>query len=188
MSLAEELKTLERQRAAEIRTLHQTYLRTKRTVIRAASPERIMRKHLGLSLAAAALLGIAIAPRPGPAAVPVSKEPEEKGRGSSWGFGALLARFKPAIHQVAPEVAAFIPNQPEQQGAGPAASAEKPHWWHRLLRTVLVEGGALLLSKIDFMALLEQFLHRDTPGNSAASEREATGTVASHTKGDEGGE
>jgi hypothetical protein len=176
MGLAHDLEVLERQRRAEIRTLHQTYLRTKRTVIRTASPARIVRRHLGASLAAAAALGMAMAPRPGaaPSAAPTSTAPAPKK--SKWGFGALLSRLKPMIHHFAPEAATYIPDlydAPEPSAEHEeTAAAEKPKRSHSMLRAVLVEAATLLLSKVDFHALVEQLMELLSPQDSTQREEE----------------
>ena len=64
MSMSSDLKDLKRQRRQELKSLHLTYLRTKRDLQRAASPGRIVRKHLGVGLGVAALAGFLLAPKP----------------------------------------------------------------------------------------------------------------------------
>ena len=46
MSMSDDIKDLKRQRREEIDNLHKTYLRTKRQVVRAVSPDRIIRKQM----------------------------------------------------------------------------------------------------------------------------------------------
>jgi hypothetical protein len=174
MGLAQDLEVLEQQRRVEIRTLHQTYLRTKRTVIRTASPARIVRRHLGVSLAAAAALGMAMAPRPGAPRPVAVAEPAAAPRKSKWGFGGILSKLKPVIHQVAPEVATYIPDAPAESEPPVChyPEAEKAKRPHPILHAMLVEGATLLLSTIDFSALWERALNLIVPKESGKKDEE----------------
>jgi hypothetical protein len=78
MSLKQDLKNLKKQKRQELYNLHHTYLRTKRDVKRAASPDRFVRKHLGATIGAAAVAGLLLAPRP--AARATQKEIEKAAR------------------------------------------------------------------------------------------------------------
>ena len=172
MGLAQELELLEQQRRAEIRTLHQTYLRTKRTIIRTVSPARIVRQHLGVSLTAAAALGMAMAPRPGAHRPVAPAEPAAAPRKSRWGFGGILSKLKPVIHQVAPEVATYIPDAPVESEPPVChyPEAEKSKRPHPILHAMLVEGATMLLSTIDFPALWERALNLIMPKESGGKD------------------
>ncbi|MCL2640535.1 MAG: hypothetical protein FWD53_06805 [Phycisphaerales bacterium] len=61
MKMAEELKLLEERRAAEMRYLRASYLRTKRAVKRTTSVDRVIRKHMAASLGVAVLAGLILA-------------------------------------------------------------------------------------------------------------------------------
>ncbi len=82
MSMSADLKDLKRRRREEIKTLHLTYLRTKRDVQRTVSPGRILRKHLGAGLGLAAILGFFFAPRPS-TRVRYTPRPAEKPNGQT---------------------------------------------------------------------------------------------------------
>jgi hypothetical protein len=79
MNLEKELKALRRERREAVADLHRTFVRTKQDVRRMASPNRFIRRHLGASLGAAALVGLLLAPRPTrkPEKQKLSREPSE---------------------------------------------------------------------------------------------------------------
>ncbi len=166
MSLASDLEKLQRQKQAEIRTLHQTYIRTKRTVIRSASPARMVRRHMGLSLGAAALVGLLLAPRPSPAA-PRAKKAAARAKA---GILSHFSWLKKIVGRVSPQAAALIPDAPEPpsesqhetSSAVPPAPEEAPKK-NRILGTLMKEAAALALSKMDFHKLMSDLMMRAVP-------------------------
>jgi hypothetical protein len=171
MSLASDLEKLQRQRNEELRTLHQTYLRTKRTIVRTASPARIVRKHMGVSFALAAGLGMLLAPRPSiaPAAPTSPHAPRKHGGG---GLLSHLGWLKTMVNKISPQAARYIPDPPPSESQSPvqddaAASPPPPPkprkgFLARLLPTLLKEVGAVALSKVDFHKLMEELSQRFT--------------------------
>ena len=170
MSLASDLEKLQRQKQAEIRTLHQTYIRTKRTVIRSASPARMVRRHMGLSLGAAALVGLLLAPRPSPAA-PRAKKAAASAKG---GILSHFSWLKKIVGRVSPQAAALIPDAPEPPSESrqetsssvpppPTPTPEEAPKKNRILGTLLKEAAALALSKMDFHKLMSDLMMRAVP-------------------------
>jgi len=153
MSLSKELAELQRQRSEEVRVLHRTYLRTKRDVQRAVSPARIVRKHMGTSLAAAVALGIMLAP--GGASHGAAHQ-ESNGAGTRGWRRFSLPWAKKIITRFFPEAAAFLPDDPEtprEESAEPKKEKSGP-----LLRLIKV-FAPLLLSKIDWHKLINDAMH-----------------------------
>ncbi|HVX86922.1 MAG TPA: hypothetical protein VH253_19215 [Phycisphaerae bacterium] len=158
MSFSSDLKDLKRQRREELRSLHVTYLRTKRQIARATSPDRIIRKHLGAGLGIAALAGFLLAPRPSPSVrhVPQPEKTDHSGDGNF---------FKRLLHNIGPKVASFIP------GMAPSDQAHhQPHPKRKgrllLLIETLMPVLTLLLKKIDIQGLLEHFMGPRVPGEN----------------------
>ena len=177
MSLASELEELEKQRDAEVRTLHCTYLRTKREVKRTINPSRMVRKHLGLSLAAGAALGMLLAPRPSPR--PITEEAAEravrKAHKNGWRGGVSASWMKKLLLKVFPQAAEFIPedadtskkaedqirDEAEQLRNEAKAEGKKQKKRSslgsllRILETLL----PLIASKVDWRTLINQIMH-----------------------------
>ena len=170
MSLANDLAELERQRREEVRTLHCTYLRTKREVKRAASPTRIARRHMGVSLAAAAALGMILAPRPGPKKEsPNTAEhkggPKRRGISAGW-MKTVLAKYFPQAAEFIPGNSSPAPSNEvadnedaearhEQDAAKEAKTKKEKGMLWRLVETL----APMLMSKIDWRAMINQVMH-----------------------------
>lgn len=107
MNLSNQLAELERQRAAEVKHMHVTYLRTKREARRTVNPARFVRKHMFVALAAGAAIGLLLAPRPTP---PVSKAAVERVvRKSHRRPGTLHRWARHLLARYIPHAAALIP-------------------------------------------------------------------------------
>ena len=179
MSLSEELEELQRQRTAEVRNLHSTYLRTKRDVLRAASPARFVRKHLTLSLAAGAALGLLLAPRPSPR--PMSEEAIEravrKAHGRGGGRGISVSWAKRMVLKFFPQAAEYLPDDAEVAKTDEKIRKDAKTIHEEMNEEGTEEGkpgrtqgaGALMLplealvpllaSKIDWRSLVNQVMH-----------------------------
>jgi methylthioribose-1-phosphate isomerase len=183
MSLSEQLEELERQRADEVRTLHCTYLRTKREVQRTLSPTRIVRKHLPLSLAAGAALGLLLAPRPSPR--PVSEEATERAvrkahRKASRSRGISISWAKRMLTKFFPQAAEYLPDDADLQSVNEKiheeaetireeneqhakevkkeAKKQKKGGLASLLK-ILEAVLPMVASKIDWRTLINQVMH-----------------------------
>lgn len=196
MSLSSDLEKLQREKREEIRTLHQTYLRTKRTVVRTASPGRLVRRHMGLSLAAAAAVGMLFAPRPSPA--PVQAEAEEAVTTGKSSIFSSLGKLKGLIARISPQAASFIPAPPAQSDPNdhatwddepppaPKPAKKKASPVSGILGTLVKELAALALAKIDFKQLIaeamKQFSHPkpDEDGHEPHMSAANAGTVQPH--------
>lgn len=64
MSLQDQIEKLEQQQANEIRNLRYLFSRSNRQIRHTLSPDRVIRKNLGISFIVAALLGMFLAPGP----------------------------------------------------------------------------------------------------------------------------
>ena len=167
MSLSEKLAELRRRRDEEVRVLDRTYLRTKRDVQRMVSPARFVRRHIGVSLAAAAALGMVLAPR---SASREAKHHESNGDGRRVRGGFALGWAKKIIAHLFPEAAPFLPDDPEMPGEESAPpKKEKRGLVFRLLELF----GPMLLSKINWRELFNEVTHsiyEDMQGHSAEGE------------------
>ncbi len=145
MSLKRELKELQKQKRAELHDLHDTYVATKREVKRRISPDRLVRKHMGVSLGAAAMLGMLFAPRPRAGG---SGNGEQRGGGFFSGgiFGLLGGVFRVMLHLIGYFTGPSRQlNSPQPEGGQPPA--RKPTG----LVQSLVES---LLRRVDFNKLV----------------------------------
>jgi hypothetical protein len=167
MSLKQELKKLRQQKRTELRTLHDTYVATKRDVKRQMAPDRIIRRHSGISMAVAAVLGMILAPRPAARGMVNGEKPA---RGFfSGGFLGLIGRLFGFVFQL---VGHFISparqlDAPSPEGA-PAPAKAKPTGWIQSL----VE---MVLRQVDFNKLTEEVIHsfagkprKESPSNGDA--------------------
>jgi hypothetical protein len=155
MSFSSDIKDLKRQRREELRALHVTYLRTKRQIARATSPDRIVRKHLGVGLGAAALAGFLLAPRPSPQ-VRYVRQPQKSDHNGDGNF------FKRLLHSLGPKVASFIPGMAPSDKVHDQPPRKKKSGILPILKT-LMPVLTLLLKKIDIQALVEQFMGTRMP-------------------------
>lgn len=171
MSLSDELRELEQKRTEEIRTLHYTYLRTKREVTRAVSPTRLVRKHLSLSLAAAAAAGMLLAPRPTPRTGVSQKATERAVRKAHRQQAISLSWFKKLLNKFLPDAAQFIPDtsdfakveeaihdEAEKIRDEAKAEAKKPKSKGTLLK-LLEALLPMIASKVDWRTLANQLMH-----------------------------
>jgi hypothetical protein len=166
MSMSAELKDLKRQRREELKSLHVTYLHTKREVQRAASPGRMVRKHLGVGLGVAALAGFLLAPRPSPRVryVRVPKDQTEQAekeikQGGGW-LGGLLK-------SLGPKLAAFIPGMDGKEGEaeiyGPPAPKRGGGMGAAVMKG-LVPMLTLFLKKVNVQKIVDQVVEQVSGG------------------------
>lgn len=147
--LQDEIRQLKHQRATELRNVHFQFSRTKRDLRRSLSPDRYIRRHLGLFMGGAAILAMLLAPapryreRPESAAETPPSPPRRKPRR---GLVATLNRLVPQLKKWFPAL--------EQAEAAEHEGAKSGH--SKLVTSLL----ALLGTQIDFKGLLHQLLGR----------------------------
>jgi hypothetical protein len=159
MSLSSDLKDLKRQRREELKSLHLTYLRTKRDVQRAASPGRIVRKHLGVGLGVAALAGFLLAPKPAPR-VQYVRESAEKAEETAEKTAKKSGNWLTSLFKsLGPKLAAYFPgtdgksaehHAPPHKGGGALAGLLKG----------LVPLLTLLLKKVNVQRIVDQVMEQ----------------------------
>ncbi len=163
MSMSADLKDLKRQRREELKALHVTYLRTKREVQRAASPARIVRKHLGVGLGVAALAGFLLAPRPSARVkyvrVPAEKAEEAAKKSNTWMnsllkmLGPKLAAYIPGMDGKAGETEVYGP-PPPKHGGGMSGAFIKG----------LLPLLSLVLKKVNVQKIIDQVMAQVSGG------------------------
>ena len=163
MSLKQELHALKQQRREELQTLHFTYVRTKRDIKRSLSPDRMIRKHMGVSLGIAAFAGLLLAPRLG------GRRKTEDGKRSRFGGWArrLSRMFLPRGKPLAPESNAGEPEAKREEEMLTGGEAEPPRKRREgLLVKLLAAVMVALLRQLDLPRLM-----RDWIGNWGAGRR-----------------
>ena len=170
MSLKQDLKNLKKQKRQELHTLHFTYLRTKRDVKRAASPDRFIRKHIGATLGAAAVAGLLLAPRPSTRAT--QKEIEKAAR--------KIAREQQSGPSVTSRITQLVKNalgQLEHAIPAPKDAATNGHSGKAKATKMTGLLGSLLgilVSKVD-LARLATELTRQVMGKMQGAPAKANG-------------
>jgi hypothetical protein len=107
MSLSQQLKDLKQQRRESIKDLHLTYVHTRRDLTRSISPDRHIRRHLGVALGLAAITGMILAPSPGRTRKEKPPRPRKK---KSRSRDTLLAKLlRPLLVKFVPEAKEFLP-------------------------------------------------------------------------------
>jgi hypothetical protein len=154
MSLKKELQQLQQQKRQELATLHYTYLRTKRDFKRKISPDRFVRKHLGATMAAAAVATFILAPRPGPSSK-VVREALEGNKPKDSIFRHITGLIRNILGQF--ERPAPPPtHHTDSDGAKSASTAKTSAHADNFLQAII----AILASKLDVThLLLEVFKH-----------------------------
>jgi hypothetical protein len=153
MSLKKELQQLKQQKRQELATLNHTYLHTKRDFKRKISPDRFVRRHLGATLATAAVAGLILAPRPGPRSKVVREALEENKPKDS-----IFRHITGLIRNLLGQFERLVPPPPHHtdSGATSAAAAKTGASTGGFLQAIL----AILASKLDLThLLLEAFKH-----------------------------
>jgi len=146
MSLSKSLKSLKKQRRDELAKLHYVYLHTKRDIRRQASPDRFLRKHLGASIGAAAVLGFLFAPRPSPKAKPEKPVKDTETVGGH--FSQIFRNVLMQVERLIPMPKDHAPHQ--RPGMNPPLSQlANSKGIFRLLAPLLT----VLLSKFDLTRL-----------------------------------
>ncbi len=194
MSLSKELKDLKKQKRHEVRKLHGTYIRTKREVKRAVSPDRMIRRHIGVSLAVAAVVGLLLAPRSGAA-------PAEKAVAGGKKRSFVPSWLRGIIKKIAPQLEDYLPEEPPPSPADEAVEAheEAVDAAKRAkkaarkaakkalnpLTPMIIQILMAVLKKIDLQKAIAQIMHvAKGPADGEAAQGEAsvavgnTGTVS----------
>lgn len=142
MSLRDELKSLKRQQREELRVLRYSYARTKREYARAVSPDRLIRKHMGVSLGAAAVAGFMLAPTPGP-----------KGGLAGAGVSGMMATVTGLLGRLMPKKGG---QPPAEKKVDPAkvAKAARPS----LVTTMLSQALGMVMARVNWQELLKNYL------------------------------
>lgn len=117
-----EIESLQQQRDQELRTLRYTAARTKRNLTRAVSPDRQIRKHLGIALAVAAVGGYLLAPAKG--RKKKRRRAESSESGGSWMQSLLqqLRHYFPQLGSYAPFLAQAAKAAPQRDNVSPPSS------------------------------------------------------------------
>ena len=167
--LKQQIQSLERQRAAELRNATYLLARTRKDFRHTLSPERLIRKHTGIALTLAAVGGFLLAPRTGRAARRAAQENTR----SSRPWLALLRPYLPA------SLRHLVP-QAETPGAQPAPTpTPMPAQGRRgLLELLLVEVATVAARRINWTALLQNLLPRFGSARSAPAPDEPSVGIA----------
>jgi len=158
MTLEEQIVALERQRRRELREMTFLFARSRHEVRRALSPDRLIRRHIGVAVAAAAVAGFLLAPRPGPA-----RAPEFRRRHNWW--GTVLQVLRRGRH--GPGASA--------NGAAPSTGTPRAKGLMELLVTELLTVAA---RRINWTAWLAQLMPRGRHQGNGAATAEPAGAVA----------
>jgi|GEM_PF-3410781 len=149
MSLRDELKSLKRQQREELRVLRYSYARTKREYARAVSPDRLIRRHMGASLGAAALAGFLLAPQPGPKGG-VAGAGGAAMSGIMGTVTGLLGRLMPK------KGGGGQPTAEKKVDPAEVAKAARPS----LVTTMLSQALGMIMAKVNWQELLKNYMRQ----------------------------
>lgn len=154
MNIQQRIAQLERQRTAELRTANFLFVRTKRDLRRKLSPDRAVRKHIGVAIGLAAIAGMVLAPAPRSRPITQETPTKPRRRGSAFTkLAALAATFVPALR---PYVAGADALGRAVQSATPRQPDQKPKDHSRLTAELLLALAPIIGTKLDWQALMDR--------------------------------
>jgi hypothetical protein len=176
MKLEEQIRDLERQQQQELRNATFLIARTKRDVKRKLSPDRIVRKNIGVAMAVAALGAMLLAPAPRRERAASNSAP------SRLKWLRAIKPFLPAQfqHFIGTNGSATPPS-PEAPGA-PALKRRKG-----LVELLAAELVTVAAQRVDWGKLIQQLMTRFGHGGGASAPEEPSVAVgdAGTTSADE---
>lgn len=151
MTLEQQIRDLERQRRNELRSATYLFARTKRDVRRTLSPDRIIRRHIGVAMAAAAVGAMLLAPAPQPRRTKreISSAAPEHAAGPSALWGVLRSVLpQPLRHWI------------RRNGVEQSALESSPKQGKGLLDLLVAELAALAVRRLNLPGVLQQWMQR----------------------------
>ncbi len=171
MTLEEEIKDLERQRADHLRDATYLFARTKRDLRRKLSPDRMVRKNIGVAIVAAAVGAMLLAPGPRREKIEKTSVAADIPGGRS-GWRATLGGLVPERWRKLAGLAG------EQQPANNGQPTEQKRT-KSLLELLITELALMAARQVNWNALLQHLMQRFSPAtHNNGSEEEPRVAVA----------
>lgn len=163
MGIPNQIKRLRQQKAEHLRLADAEIKRLSRDVKRVASPKRILRRHLGVAMAATALLGMLVAP--GPTYVKRDDGVKQRGKGKHRGKRKIMGMLATALWPHAKRMAAakmrgnkgaYDPSSEPLSGIDPKDPNQKPPKARAWTDAVLADVLAMLAKRVYWTDLLSK--------------------------------